>query len=189
MHIHTAGYHRELHKRRKAIKLPFGAQRFLAILEGVEGGFAIGAGIIAGLSFATSNRKLLLMTATISLLVNGFNSAAVKYSSEHYADELDGREKKNKLRHYLMPALYHFGTYMIISLLTLLPLVFFTDIRHAAIWCGTTTLITLFAAGYWRGYLMRRGKKVRDGLELMILGGLIIAIGAVSGFILNQLAI
>lgn len=134
MHIHTAPYHRELRKRRKSVKLPFGAQRFLAILEGVEGGFAIGAGLVAGLSFTTVNRKVLLTTAIISLLVSGFNSAAVKYSSEHYADELDGREKHNHIKHYLVPAAYEFGAYALISFLTLLPLLFFTNIKHAAIW-------------------------------------------------------
>lgn len=188
MHVHTAQYHRELRKRRKQLKLPFGAQRLLAILEGVEGGFAIGAGLVVGLSFATDSKTLLLMTAAISLLVNGFNSSAVKYSAEHYTDELDGREK-NAVKHYFMPALYEFVAYMLVSLLILVPLRFITDIGQAALVCIFVTLVTLFAAGYWRGYLMRRRHKLRDGLELMLLGALIIVVGAASGYILHHLAI
>lgn len=189
MHVHTAQYHRELRHRRSKIQLPFGAQRFLAILEGIEGGFAIGAGLVVGLSFATDNRTLLLMTATISLLVNGFNSSAVKYSAEHYADELDGREKKNPFQHYFMPALYEFVAYMIISLVILLPLRFADSIETAAATCVGVTLVTLFAAGYWRGYLMQRRHKMRDGLELMLLGALIIVVGAVSGYILHHFTV
>ncbi|MGB4759561.1 MAG: VIT1/CCC1 transporter family protein [Candidatus Saccharimonadales bacterium] len=188
MHVHTAGYHRELRHRRKKTKLPFGAQRFLAILEGVEGGFAIGAGMIVGLSFATDSRQLLVMTAVISLLVNGFNSSAVKYISEHYADELDGAEKDSPFKHYFVPAAYEFIAYLIISCLTLMPLLFFDTIQHAAIWCSAATLITLFGAGYWRGFLMNRRHKVRDGFELMILGLLIITIGGVSGYLLNHMS-
>lgn len=188
MHIHTAAYHRELHRRRKKIKLPFGAQRFLAVLEGVEGGFAIGAGMIVGLSFATDSRQLLVMTAIISLLVNGFNSSAVKYISEHYADELDGVEKRSPFQHYFMPAAYEFVAYLIISCLTLMPLLFFDTIQHAAMWCSATTLITLFCAGYWRGFLMNRRHKVRDGFELMILGLFIVFIGGISGYILHHVS-
>ena len=75
--------------------IPFGAERFLAAFEGFEGGFAIGAGVIAGMSFASVSREILIMTAVVSIIVNGFNSASVKYSSEHYMDELDGREERN----------------------------------------------------------------------------------------------
>lgn len=186
MHVHTAGYHRELRHRRGKVKLPFGAQRFLALIEGVEGGFAIGAGMVVGLSFATDSRTILLMTAVISLIVSGFNSAAVKYASEHYNDEIDGVEKKSPFKHYFVPAAYEFAAYAIISFLTLLPLLFFDTLQHAAVWCSITTLITLFAAGYWRGFLMNRKHKVRDGFELMTLGLLIIVIGGVSGYLLHH---
>ena len=77
---------------RHITNIPLGAEKFLAVFEGLEGGFAIGAGVLAGLSFAGLDRKILLMTAVVSIIVNGFNSSAVKYSSEHYIDELDGHE-------------------------------------------------------------------------------------------------
>jgi len=187
MHIHDAAYKRRLRHKRRQLQLPFGTQRYLAILEGVEGGFAIGAGLVAGLIFATENRKLLLMTAGISLLVSGFNSAAVKYASEHYTDELDGRETKNPFKYYFQPAAYEFGTYAIVSLITILPLFFITNVVHATLTCIALTLLVLFAAGAWRGYVMRRHHALRDGMEVLVLGGLIIAIGAASGLILHQI--
>lgn len=189
MHVYTAEYHRELRRRRKQIKLPFGAERLLAILEGIEGGFAIGAGIVVGLSFATDNRTLLLITATISLLVNGFNSSAVKYSAEHYTDELDGREKQSPFKYYFVPALLEFVAYFIVCLIILVPLKFISNINYAAIFCVAITLITLFMAGLWRGYLMQRRHKLRDGVELAFLGSLIILFGALSGLALHTLSV
>ena len=90
------------HRRRRLTpRLPFGAHNFLSVLEGIEGGFAISTGIIAGLSFGALDRRLLLLTAAVSILVNGFNNSAIKYSSEHYQDELDGRELRSPGNHIL----------------------------------------------------------------------------------------
>lgn len=101
----TPNLKRKLKHRRRQLKLPLGADRFLSFLEGVEGGFAISTGVIAGLSFASiTNKRILLITAAISILVNGFNASAVKYSSEHYEDELDGREKHSPWQAYVVPA-------------------------------------------------------------------------------------
>ena len=187
MHVHTAGYHRELRQRRKQIKLPFGAQRLLAIFEGVEGGFAIGAGIIVGLVAIQTDRHLVLISAAISLLVSSFSAAAIKYAAEHQIDEADGREKKNVVQHYFMPALYDFVACLIASVLVLLPVHFVADIYLAATLSVLVTLGVLFVAGVWRGYLMRRHHKLRDGIELMIVGVLIIIIGGLSGILLGSL--
>ncbi len=175
----------ELRHRRRHLRLPFGAQKLLSILEGIEGGFAISAGVVAGLSFASiTDRRILLITAAVSILVNGFNASAVKYSSEHYEDELDGREKTDPWRSYFMPAAIEFMIYFAVCLLTLLPLFFFNNTLLAVSWCTILTSIVLFSAGWWRGFLLKM-KPARDGLELMLLGLLIIVIGGTAGYLLN----
>ncbi len=175
-----------LKHRRQQLRLPLGAQNFLSVLEGVEGGFAVSAGVVAGLSFANiTDRKVLLITAGISILVNGFNTSAIKYSSEHYEDELDGHEKKRPLKAYFIPAVLEFGVYFAICGLTLLPLLFFPYHFEAVIWCTTLTLIVLYIAGFWKGFLLGK-HPARDGLELATLGLLIIIVGAASGFLLSR---
>ena len=77
MRVASTSHHHPLHHRRRTLNVPLGAQRFLAAFEGFEGGFAIGASIIVGLSFAGLDRRLLLTTALISIIVNGFNTASV----------------------------------------------------------------------------------------------------------------
>ena len=183
MPIHIAHQRHLLSMKRRHLHLPFGSQRFLAILEGLEGGFAIGASVIVGLSFAHLNRHVLLMSAAISIIVNGFNSAAVKYSSEHYEDELDGREKRSAWHYYFIPAAIEFLAYFAISFITVIPLLLVDNQLIAIVVCCFITLTTLFCAGYWRGYLLQL-HPIRDGLETMILGACIIIVGAVTGYLL-----
>jgi len=186
MHIHLAHHRKLLRTKRHELHLPFGAQRFLAILEGLEGGFAVGASVVVGLSFAQPSTHVLLVSAAISILVNGFNSAAVKYSSEHYDDELDGHEKRHALRHYLAPSAIEFFAYFAISFITILPLILIDQRIVAVTVCCLITVVMLFFAGYWRGYLMRL-HPLKDGLEMMTLGLCIIAVGATTGYLLHLL--
>lgn len=172
--------------RRQKLWLPFGAQRFLALLEGIEGGFAIAASIVVGLSFAGLSNRTLLISALISTLVNGFNASAVKYSSEHYEDELDGRERSSAFKAYFIPAAIEFVSYFLIGLLALTPLFLLPANYVSVLLYVAVTLLMLFVAGYWRGYLMRL-HPVRDGIEMMLLGAAIIVIGGLTGYVIHLL--
>lgn len=178
--------HHPLHARRRLIRLPLGTQRFLAAFEGIEGGFAIGTSIVVALAIAGMDRHLLLTTAIISVIVSGFNSASVKYSSEHYLDELDGREKKSAFKHYFIPSLIEFICYFMISFLAVVPLLIIENTNLAVLTSVSITLILLFAAGYLRGFMLRMNG-LRDGAEVVLLGSGIIVVGLVSGLVVNSL--
>jgi VIT1/CCC1 family predicted Fe2+/Mn2+ transporter len=166
--------------------IPFGSDRFLALFEGIEGGFAIGAGIIAGLSLTNIDRKSLIAIAFISIIINGFNSAAVKYSSEHYLDEIDGVENEKPLSAYFIPALIQFLSYFAISFISLTPLFLLGSIPHAILYSCVITLIILLIAGTWRAYILGM-PRWRDGFEIAFLGACIIAAGFTSGWIIHVL--
>lgn len=184
MRVSSTSVHHPLHKRRRTLRVPFGAQRFLAAFEGFEGGFAIGASILVGLSFAGLDRNLLISAELVSIIVNGFNTASVKYSSEHYLDQLDGREKRSPFKHYFMPAFIEFVAYFTISFVSIIPLLVVQDIQ-LAIWLSCiATLAILFIAGWWRAYMLHM-PRWRDALETTVLGGGIILVGLVSGYILH----
>ncbi len=178
--------HHPLHSRRRVVKLPFGTTRFLAAFEGIEGGFAIGASIVVALSFAGIERHLLFITAIVSIVVSGFNSASVKYSSEHYLDELDGREKKNAFSHYFIPSLIEFVCYFAISFISVLPLIFVRDTAIAVTMSVCITLLLLFMAGFWRGFMLKTNG-FRDGIETIVLGVGIVVVGLVSGLVIHSL--
>lgn len=175
--------HFSLRGQRRKLNIPFGAQRFLAAYEGLEGGFAIGASVIIGLSFTGLDRNLLISTAIITIIVNGFNTASVKYSSEHYLDELDGREKRSAVKYYLVPALIEFIAYFAISLLTLLPFIFIHHTPTALVYICLATILILFGAGWWRAYMLHM-PRLRDATETALLGVGIMLVGLVSGLII-----
>lgn len=137
------------------------------------------------MSFITTvDRSTLLVAAIVSVIVNGFNSASVKYSSEHYLDELDGHEKKDKLQHYFMPAFVQFLAYFAISLISIAPLFFVRDNDNAILYSCLLTIGALLFAGYWRASLLRM-PRWHDGLETAVLGSGIILIGYASGWVVH----
>lgn len=172
-----------IHRHKAA--LPFGAQRFLAIFEGTQGGFAVGTSIIVALYAAGLEVRVLLLTAILTIIVSGFNAASMKYASEHYLDELDGREKRSRFRQYFLPAFLEFLLYSGISLLVVLPLLFIS-LPLAVLLCSVVTIAVLFAVGYLKGHLLRM-KPVRDGIEAAVLGIGIILLGLMSGWVLGSL--
>lgn len=179
--------HHPLHRRRRNLKIPLGTQRFLAAFEGIEGGFAVGASILVALSIAGLDKEILLMTVVVSIVVSGFNSASVKYSSEHYLDELDGREKRDTFRHYFIPSAIEFLCYVILSLFCVLPILVIPSQTLAVVATVAVTLLLLFCAGAWRGYVLRMNI-IKDGIETASLGFGITAIGLISGIIVNSLS-
>lgn len=184
--ISATSRHHPLHTRRRTLNIPLGAQKFLAAFEGFEGGFAIGSSIVVALMFSGLDQRTLVVTAIITIIVNGFNNASVKYSSEHYLDELDGRENRSPFNAYFIPSFIEFVSYFAISFISIVPLLIMQNIVYAVVWSVIITVITLAAAGWWRGYMLNM-PRWRDAIETAVLGTGIILVGALSGWILNAL--
>lgn len=172
------------HYRFKSI--PLGADNFLSVLEGVEGGFAIFAGIVAGLSFEQVSRELLILTAAVGIIVNAFNSSAMRYTSEHFLDEIDGHEKRRWYKAYLWPAVVEFIVYGLVSFIAILPLILIANQTAAVAAMVAVTLVFLFLAGWTRGQVTY-GHSWRDGFEILLSGGLIVVVGGLAGWGLSQL--
>jgi VIT1/CCC1 family predicted Fe2+/Mn2+ transporter len=161
-------------------------KRLLGFIDGLEGGFAIFAGIVVGLSFATTNRSVLILTAMIGIMVNAVNAATIRYSTEHYVDELDGHEKQSRTRNYLFPAIIEFLLYILVSFLAVLPLLLVTSLPVAITIMITVCLVILFSAGAIRGATLGN-HPVKDGIELTVGGIIMIAFGALAGWLLTRL--
>lgn len=186
MRVTSTSKHHPLHKQRRNVHIPWGAQRFLAAFEGFEGGFAIGSSIVVALSFAQLSGHVLLITAMVSIIVNGFNNASVKYSSEHYLDELDGKEMRSPFKYYFIPALIEFVSYFAISFLSIIPLMIMKDVT-LAVWLSVViTLVILGVAGFYRAYMLKM-PRWRDAIETILLGAGIIVVGLISGYVIHIL--
>lgn len=173
----------------KSKRLPLGKDAFLSVLEGIEGGFAIFAGIVIGLSIEGVDRRLLIITAGIGIIVNAFNATAVRYSSEHFLDELDGRENESWFRGYFLPAFIEFVVYAAASIISIIPLLFIESTPLAITSMVTITLLVLFASGWYRGNVLMKRNRIGDGFEVALLGLLIICVGAGSGWALSNLVV
>lgn len=171
----------------KSKRIPFGADALLSVLEGIEGGFAIFAGIVIGLSIEGVDRRLLIITAGISIVVNALNASAVRYTSEHFVDELDGRENTTWFRGYFMPAFIEFAVYALASIISIIPLLVIESTPLAVACMTVITVAVLFASGWYRGNILLKRNRVRDGFEIAGFGLLIIVVGAGSGWILSHL--
>lgn len=157
-----------------------------SIFQGLEGGFAVFSAILAGLIFLNKDQKVLITTGVIGILVSAFNSSVVRFNTEHFNDEADGREKKSAWKNYYFPAILEFLMYVLVCLFLLIPLFVFDSINNAIIACCVLTIIFLFIVGCYRGYIVR-GKLLRDGYELAFSGLAIILVGAMSGFVLSSI--
>ena len=161
---------------------PYGA--VLSFIDGLEGGFAIFAGIVAGLSFSSIDKSVLIITALIGITVNAVNAATIRYSTEHYYDELDGHEKRSAFHYYFLPSVIEFVIYMIVSCLSLIPLLFINELTLAVIVMVITCCIILFLAGAVRGLFLGGHLWFRDGCEIMLGGIVMIIIGTLAGWVL-----
>lgn len=164
----------------------FGPARFLAAFEGLEGGFAIGTSLLFAFYITGLDKDAVILAAIIGVIVSGFNSSCVTYSSEHYADELDGREKRSPIKHYFVPAAIEFLSYSLLGILCILPFALLNEMIAGLIVSTIVTIVILFLAGLWRGYLLRMNG-LRDGTETALIGVLIIGIGALSGWFVGSL--
>lgn len=155
----------------------------LSFIDGLEGGFAIFAGIVAGLSFSTISRDHLIITALVGITVNAINAATIRYSTEHYYDELDGREKRSPFHAYFLPSVIEFAIYMLVSCFSLLPLLFVNELYYAVIMMVSVCLVILFLSGAARGALLGQ-HWLRDGCEIMLGGTVMILAGMSAGWLL-----
>lgn len=168
--------------------MPFGPTNFLSVFQGIEGGFAIFSGIVLGLSFGEVSRQTLVASAVISIVVSALNSATVRFSSEHYLDELDGHEARNKrFQRYFVPAALEFVAYTAVSLLALVPLLIVNDLQLALLWMCLATSVLLFVAGWYRGHLLAKRHAIADGFEVLCGGAIIMLAGALSGWALTSI--
>lgn len=157
---------------------------FLSFLEGIESGFATTTGILLGLWFQAPSRRLLLITAVVSLLINAVNSASIKFLSEHTFDELDGHEKRRVLLNALSPALVQFMTHVIMATIVLIPVFIMYPFIYGIFASIGLTIIVLCIAGWYRGHTLH-GHSLRDALETVTLALLIIFAGGSAGWLLS----
>lgn len=169
---------------RRRILFPYDRDNFMAIFSGSEGGLATTTGIITGLMIDEISRQIVIITAMISFIVQAFNSAASRFSSERTDDEIDHQDKKKGYHLPLTHAAYQFSAHIVMSLIVITPIAL-VDNRYLAIVIAVLiTLIFLFLIGGYKAKIINKNV-LRDGLELAGVGLLVTVVGLIAGVFLR----
>ncbi len=168
----------------REVKLPIERELFNALLNGSEGGLATTTAIISGLLVSTSNRELVVTTAFIAFMVQGFNGAISRYSTERTTDEIDHEDKFSGYRKPVFDGAAQLIAHVSMSLLVLLPIIFVADITTALLLSIGTTLAILLIMGIYKARIVNK-PIFSDAIEMVILGGLVITVGTVAGYALR----
>lgn len=157
----------------------------MAWFAGSEGGLATTTAIIAGLMVTQTGRDVVVITAIISFLVQAFNASVVHYSAERTDDEIDREDKRNGFWSPAIVAVWHFLWHTAMSIFVLLPILLVTNQLVATVYSIGITLVLLFIVGAIKGRAVKRSP-LEDGLELVILGALVICVGLLAGILLSE---
>lgn len=168
---------------RKIAKLPFDRDYFMALLLGSEGGLATTSAIAAGLLIVNSDRNIVIITATISFVVQAFNSSVSQFSSDRTSDEIDQEDLVRGYKGPATTALLQFVSHVTMGGLVLLPIIYVADEIHAMFISIGVTLALLFLLGVYQGFVVGT-RAVAEGIEQLALGALVISIGIIAGYIL-----
>lgn len=174
------------HRGQSQVRLPIDGEYFISLFSGVESGLAITAGLIAGLVAGTNNQTLVISTAAVAIVVQAFNSAAVRLSEQRIQDVIDHSVIKDGIRKPLIDAVAVLCAHLLAGLCLLLPLIYTSALSTALMEVIAITFSLLLALGLVRIWLLKSRDPLAELAELVIIGGLVICVGLVSGFALNE---
>lgn len=155
----------------------------MALLSGSEGGLATTSAIAAGLLVSNSDRNIVIITAAISFVVQAFNSAINRFSTEHTDDEIDHEDVLKGYRKPIMNASLQFIAHVVMGVFVLLPIIYVDDAATAMLISIGVTLAMMFLLGLYKGYIVG-AHALSDGLEQLGLGAIVISVGILAGYIL-----
>lgn len=169
-------------------KLPRKRASVLSIIEGAEGGLAIFAGILVGLSFDVTERSILIMLALLGIFASAIHASATIYLDQEMDDEIDGVRNHHPFRDYFLPGLKVFAVYIASAGLAALPLVVIPDHTWAVVSTVAVTFGFLFGAGWYRGMTMKDRQPLSSALAACLLGLVVISASAVIGLLTGRIS-
>ncbi|MDO8425673.1 MAG: VIT1/CCC1 transporter family protein [bacterium] len=151
---------------------------------GVEDSIVSTMGLLAGIAASGASRTTIVLTGVVLIFVEGFSMGIGSLLTEHSVAEFRGTEDHVSRRDVLGGGIM-LGAYITAGLLPLLPYVFFPV--RAAFWVSVVlSLLGLFLLGVL-GVTKSNTHRLRHGLEMLIVGGIALAVGLVIGRVMHGL--
>lgn len=151
------------------------------LIFGMEDGLVSTLGVITGIATATEDKKVVILSGLILILVESLSMAAGSYLSNKA--ERDQRKLEKLEDHHLPPVvgmLVMGITYIIGGAVPLVPYLFL-PIGLALLLSIVLTLLTLFGVGYYKGKVTKTAR-VRSGLEMVVVSATAAILGYLIGY-------
>lgn len=151
---------------------------------GVEDSLASTVGLLSGVAAAGVTKKEVIITGVVLIFVEAFSMGVGSLLSEHSVEEYE-RRKTVSLREPLFGAGVMFLSYLGAGILPLFPYLFFQN--TIAFWSSIIlSLGCLFALGIISAAFSKT-KLLREGYEMLVIGGIAVFIGVVVGTLMKSL--
>ncbi len=150
---------------------------------GVEDSLVSTVGLLSGIAAVGVARSTIFITGVILIFVEAFSMAVGSFLSEHSADEYLS-EKGAVLRPTIIAALIMFFSYFVAGFIPLTPYVV-TEVGSALGISIGLSLLALFVLGAGSAHMFG-ARVVRNGLKMLIVGGIAVIVGVVVGGIAQQ---
>ncbi len=145
---------------------------------GVEDSLVSTVGLLAGIAVADIERSTIVVTGLVLIFVEAFSMAVGSLLSEQSAEEYE-QKKEVSLGKPATAAIVMFFSYVISGLIPLAPY-FFASSHVALKYSIGFTLISLFLLGIFNARI-NKVRAWKDGLQILIMGGIAIAVGIAVG--------
>ncbi|MEK7464189.1 MAG: VIT1/CCC1 transporter family protein [Patescibacteria group bacterium] len=145
---------------------------------GVEDSLVSTVGLLSGIVFAGVSRTDVIITGVILIFVEGFSMGVGSFLSEWSAEEYVLQHETN-FRKSAKSAFVMLISYLVAGFIPLFPY-FFVGGNKAIFISIPISLVTLFFLGIGSGRFSKVNT-LKDGLRMLIIGGLAIVIGVVVG--------
>lgn len=139
-------------------------------------------GVIAGISFGTSEKKVVVLAGIVTILVEALSMGAGEYMSAHAVEQFEKSNSETKFNS-IKSGLVMWVGYTLGGMVPLIPIMLLPINlgRYAAI---IATLMGLLALGYYKAKVVK-ANAFRSALEVFALGGLTTIIGVIAGIVLK----
>lgn len=148
------------------------------IVFGVEDGLVSTVGLLSGIAAAGISKSNILTTGIVLVLVEGFAMAVGSLLSEHSTEEYEAAGNV-PFGHAFAAGLVMFASYLISGMVPLVPYALFSPAIALPI-SISASLIAILGLGAISGRLFGVSP-VRKAIEMLLLGGLAIGLGLLTG--------
>lgn len=163
------------------MKIDFHEDHLRSAFFGLQDGLVSTTGVVVGISAGVHDKSIVVLASIVAVSVEATSMAAGQYSSEKAVHQMDktGRHTDS----LFFGALIMFIAYLGAGMVPILPVIIFGPPISSVIGV-VLALIGLFTVGYLKGLIVKE-HALRNGIELLIIGGAATAIGLIVGYYLK----